>query len=189
MNKNTKIKVRNRSTGTVGYVIPDLGNYHRKFQPDEVKEVSFEEIQKLSYTPGGNYMLQHYLVIENTEARDEILGDMIELEYSYTQKDIERLLNNGSLDELLDCLDFAPRGVIEMVQKTAVDIELNDVRKRKAIKDVTGFNVDNAIIINQESKVDDQAEAAPARRVAQPTVSNTEATTTAEPQRRVVTKK
>ena len=35
MNKNTKIKVRNRSTGTVGYVIPDMGNYHRKFQPDE----------------------------------------------------------------------------------------------------------------------------------------------------------
>ena len=79
MNKNTKIKVRNRSTGTVGYIIPDMGNYHRKFQPDEVKEVSFEEIQKLSYTPGGNYMLQHYLVIDNAEARDEILGNMIEI--------------------------------------------------------------------------------------------------------------
>ena len=174
MNKNTKIKVRNRSTGTVGYVIPDMGNYHRKFQPDEVKEVSFEEIQKLSYTPGGNYMLQHYLVIENAEARDEILGDMVEIEYNYTKKDIERLLISGSLDELLDCLDFAPRGVIEMLQKTAVEIELNDVKKRKAIQDVTGFNVNNAIMINQESNEETVAAEAPQRRVAQPTSNDTE---------------
>lgn len=165
MNKNTKIKIRNRSTGTVGYVIPDMGNYHRKFQPDEVKEVSFEEIQKLSYTPGGNYMLQHYLVIDNTEARDEILGDMVEIEYNYTQRDIERLLISGSLDELLDCLDFAPKGVIEMLQKTAVEIELNDVKKRKAIKDVTGFNIDNAIMINEETKKTDEPTVTTGRRV------------------------
>ena len=189
MNKNTKIKIRNRSTGTVGYTIPDMGNYPRKFQPNEVKEVSFEEIQKLSYTPGGSYMLQHYLVIENVEAREEILGDMVELEYTYTQKDVERLLNSGSLDELLDCLDFAPKGVIEMVQKIAVETELNDVRKRKAIKDVTGFNVDNAIMINQENKIDDMADAAPARRVAQPTINKTEETAPVEAQRRVVVKK
>ena len=189
MNKNTKIKVRNRSTGTVGYVIPDLGNYHRKYQPNEAKEVSFEEIQKLSYTPGGSYMLQHYLVIENPEAREEILGDMVELEYTYTQKDVERLLNSGSLDELLDCLDFAPKGVVEMVQKIAVETELNDVKKRKAIKDVTGFNVDNAIMINQESKVNDTADVAPTRRVSQSTVNSTEEAAFAEPQRRVVVKK
>ena len=189
MNKNTKIKIRNRSTSTVGYTIPDMGNYPRKFQPNEVKEVSFEEIQKLSYTPGGSYMLQHYLVIENPEAREEILGDIVELEYTYTQKDVERLLNSGSLDELLDCLDFAPRGVIEMVQKIAVETELNDVKKRKAIKDVTGFNVDNAIMINQESKASDIADAAPTRRVSQTTTSSVEDTTPAEPQRRLVVKK
>lgn len=189
MNKNTKIKIRNRSTGTVGYTIPDMGNYPRKFQPNEVKEVSFEEIQKLSYTPGGSYMLQHYLVIENQEAREEILGDMVELEYTYTQKDVERLLNSGSLDELLDCLDFAPKGVVEMVQKIAVETELNDVKKRKAIKDVTGFNVDNAIMINQESKANDMADVAPTRRVSQPTTNSVEEAVPAETQRRVVVKK
>ena len=31
MNKNTKIKVRNRSTCPVGYIIPDMGNYRRQF--------------------------------------------------------------------------------------------------------------------------------------------------------------
>ena len=47
MNKNTKIGVINRSSGCVGYVIPDMNNYHRKFQAGERKELPFEEVQKI----------------------------------------------------------------------------------------------------------------------------------------------
>jgi hypothetical protein len=71
-----------------------------------------------------------------------------------------------------------------MLQKTAVEIELNDVKKRKAIQDVTGFNVNNAIMINQESNEETTAAEAPQRRVAQPTEDASEA-----PVRRVVVKK
>lgn len=187
MNKNTKIKIRNRSTGSVGYTIPDMGNYHRLFAAGETKELPFEEVQKLAYLPGGEYMLQHYLVIENIEARDEILGS-VELEYDYSDADIKRLLTNGSLDELLDCLDFAPMGVIEMVKKYAVELELNDVRKRKAIQNKLGFNIDNAIAINEETNEQTETQVTSGRRV----TSSTEATTkeeTATPVRRTVTKK
>ena len=165
MNKNTKIKVRNRSTGSVGYTIPDMGNYHRMFAANETKELPFEEVQKLAFLPGGEYMLQHYLVIENTEARDEILG-AVELEYNYSDADVKRLLISGSLDELLDCLDFAPMGVLDMIKKHAVELELNDVKKRKAIQNKLGFNVDNAIAINMETNETESKEEAPARRVA-----------------------
>ena len=150
MNKNAKIKVRNRGASSISYIIPDMNNYRRKFAAGEEKELPFEEIQKLTYIPGGDYMLQHYLVIENIEARNEILGN-VELEYAFTNDDIKNLLINGSMDELLDCLDFAPLGVIDMVKKIAVETELNDVRKRKAIFEKTGFNVDSAIMINQET--------------------------------------
>lgn len=184
MNKNTKIKVKNRSTGTVGYTIPDLGNYNRKFMSNETKEIPFEEIQKLSYIPGGDYLLQHYLIIENLEARDEILGN-VELEYNYDENDVKRLLVNGSYDELLDCLDFAPLGVIEMVKKIAVVIELNDLRKRKAIQDKTGFNVSNAILINMETNEQNEEKATGGRRV----VNDTIATEVKVPTRRTVTKK
>lgn len=184
MNKNTKIKVKNRSTGTVGYTIPDLGNYNRKFMANETKEIPFEEIQKLSYIPGGDYLLQHYLIIENLEARDEILGN-VELEYNYDENDVKKLLVNGSYDELLDCLDFAPFGVIEMVKKIAVDIELNDLRKRKAIQDKTGFNVSNAILINMETNEQNEEKVAGGRRV----VNDTTATEASTPVRRTVTKK
>ena len=74
----------------------------------------------------------------------------VEPEYDYTPTDIKNLLLNGSLDELLDCLDFAPEGVIEIVKDLAVELPLNDVAKREAILNKTGFNVTNAIEIKKE---------------------------------------
>lgn len=169
LNKNTKIKVKNRNNGSVGYTIPDMHNLYRKFYANETKEVTYEELQKLSYLPGGMYILQNYLIIlDNDEARDTILGQ-VELEYNYTEEDVKNLLLNGSLDELLDCLDFAPVGVIELVKTLAVELEINDLSKRNAITNKTGFNINKAIEIKQVSKEEDEG-AAPAsgRRVAAP---------------------
>ena len=169
LNKNTKITVKNRNNGSIGYTIPDMHNLYRKFYANEKKEVSYEELQKLSYLPGGMYILQNYLVIlDNDEARDAILGQ-VELEYSYTEDDVKNLLLNGSLDELLDCLDFAPAGVIELVKTLAVELEINDLSKRNAIANKTGFNINNAIEIKHISaEEDDNAAPASGRRVAAP---------------------
>ena len=165
MNKNTKIKITNRSESYLSYGMPDLNNgFRRKFAPGETKEVPFEEIQKLAYIPGGDYMLQHYLVISNIEARDEILGN-VELEYDFTAAEVKNLLQNGSLDQLLDCLDFAPLGVIDLVKKTAVEMKLFDTRKREAILNKTGFNVTSAIMINEETDESVKEERPTARRV------------------------
>jgi hypothetical protein len=150
MNKNTKIKVTNRSGSSLSYTLPDMNNFRRRYAAGESKEVPFEEIQKLTYIPGGEYMLQHYLVIDNIEARDEILGS-VELEYDFTEKEVKNLLENGSLDQLLDCLDFAPLGVIDLVKKVATEIKLYDTRKRDAIFKKTGYNINNAIMINEET--------------------------------------
>ena len=165
MQKNTKIKIRNRGAGSVGYTIPDMNNFHRKFAAGERKELPFEEVQKLTFIPGGEYLLQHYLVIENPEARDEILGT-VELEYNYTTEDIKNLLLHGSMDQLLDCLDFAPLGVIEELKKIAVEIELADMNKRKAIQKVTGFNISKQIEINADTDESKQEAAPSGRRVA-----------------------
>ena len=183
LNKNTRVKVKNRSTGAVGYTIPDMNNLHRKFYAGEEKEVSFEELQKLSYKPGGMYILENYLIIKNDEVINELLGK-VELEYNYSEQEVKVLLENGSLDELLDCLDFAPTGVIDLVKKLAVELEINDLRKRQAIFNKTGLNVDKAIEIKNENKEDSTAEApATGRRVA--ATENASET----PARRVVVKK
>ena len=155
VDNKTIIKVTNRDNGMVGYTIPDLNNLTRIFAAGETKEISMEELRKLAWLPGdgGLVILRDYLVLDNSEAIEELLNN-VEPEYFYTEKDIKNLLLNGSLDALKDCLDYAPVGTIDLVKKMAVELPLNDVAKRKAILDMTGFSVDSAIMINEESKED-----------------------------------
>ena len=139
-----KVKIKNRvGNGTVGYTIPDMNNLTRIFEDGEEKIVTFEEIRKLSYLHGGSKILKNYLTIEDKEILSEI-NFIPEPEYFYTREDIIKLMQTGSLDEFLDCLDFAPDGVKETI-KTLVELPLNDVAKRDAIQEKLGFNVNNAI--------------------------------------------
>lgn len=146
------VTVRNRDNGTVGYTVADLG-VHRSFMKNEKKAITMQELRKLLYTPGGAKLLKHYLVVENEDAVKELLGK-VEPEYYYTRQDVKNLLQTGSYENLVDCLNFAPRGVINMVKELAVQLKLNDVRKRQAIYEIIGFNVDKAIFVNEESEED-----------------------------------
>lgn len=147
------IKVRNRSYGTVGYSIPEM-RIQRKFAKNETKDLTMEELRKLSYQPGGQVLINESLVIEDKQALQE-LNPNYEPEYFYTEKDVENLLLHGSLEQFLDCLDFAPKGVVDLVRTKAVELEIVDLSKRKAIFDKTGFNVTRQIEINHESKEED----------------------------------
>ena len=163
MNKDTMIKVRNRDNGTVLYKIPELNGLRRVFQPKEVKEVSFNELKKLSYLPGGMALLKDSLVIQDDEAVAALLGE-VEPEYNYTPEDIKKLLQEGTLDELLDCLDFAPEGVTDLVKVIAVELPLNDVAKREDNLEKLHFNVTNAIEIKKETELPTEKTEAPKRR-------------------------
>lgn len=165
MEKSTLIKVLNRDNGAVGYAIPEMNGLKRVYQAGETKEITFEEIEKLSYIPGGKELLEDSLVIlNNDEAIKEILGH-VEPEYSYSREDIINLMKNGSLDEFLDCLDFAPEGVKDLIKTLSVELPLNDVAKREAILNKLGFNVDNAIRIKRESEEPTKEEPTTRRRV------------------------
>lgn len=164
MERTTRIKVLNRDNGSVVYSIPEMNGLRRVFQSGETKEITYEELEKLSYIPGGLRLLEDSLVIENKQAVESLLGH-VEPEYSYTEKDIINLMKNGSLDEFLDCLDFAPQGVKELIKRLSVELPLNDVSKREAILNKLGFNVDNAIRIKKEIAEPAQSETASRRRV------------------------
>lgn len=184
MDKNSLIKIRNRDNAAVFYDIPELNGLHRVFQPGEIKEVTLDELLKLSYTPGGMSLLKNNFVLGDKNAVQTILGK-VEPEYNYTEIDVKNLLEKGSLDELLDCLDFAPEGVIELVKSMAVDLPLNDVAKREAILNKTGFNVTNAIDIKKAVEADTtKVKATPVkRRTAKP-----EESTSSTKVRRVIAK-
>lgn len=155
MEDNKKVRVINRAgNGIVSYSIPDMGNLQRTFQDGEEKILTYEEMRKLSYIPGGQVLLDEYLIIDDKEVLDE-LNMSPEPEYYYTKDDVLRLMQEGSLDEFLDCLDFAPEGVKESIKTLAVDLPLNDVAKRKAINDKLNFNVDKAIEIKEISEAEE----------------------------------
>ena len=172
--KDTLIKVKNRDSGTVGYTIPELGNLHRSFSKGETKEITMDELRKLSYISGGKVLLQNYLIVQNQDALKELLSDDVEPEYYYGEEEIKKLLLTGSNDQLLDCLEFAPEGVIGLVKDLAVSLKINDISKRNIILEKTGFNVTNAIAINEETIEGEGEEAKSSRRSAPVTVEKSD---------------
>lgn len=174
INDNEIILVTNRNNGTTGYTIPDLGNLHRDFSAGETKKITMEELRKLSYIPGGEVILREYLIIDNKEALDELLNG-VEPEYFYSDEEIKALLTSGTMDQFMDCLDFAPEGVIDLIKKYAVELKVNDIQKRQAILEKTGFNVTSAITVNEETAEGEEEKVATGRRAAPITVTESAA--------------
>lgn len=178
MSKNTCL-VKNRGAGHVSYKIPEDG-VRRSFAPGETKEISYAELEKLTFQPGGMVILTNYLQIMEQQAIKNF-GIKAEPEYHMSEADVAKLIKTGSLDAFLDALDFAPTGVIDLIKKLSVDIPLVDMNKRKALKEKTGFDVDAALRHIEEEKEDTgstilkqtgerrvKAEAAPAGRRTNP---------------------
>lgn len=146
--------IKNRSASVVVYSIPEAG-IRRSFAPGETKKISFDEIEKLTFQPGGMVILAKFLQIQNEGVINE-LGMHVEPEYNMSEKDISDLIKTGSLDAFLDALDFAPIGVIDLIKKLSVSIPLTDISKRKALKEKTGFDVDAALKHMEEEHEDEQ---------------------------------
>lgn len=155
MESSKILKVKNRSASLAVYSIPEI-NIRREFAPGETKNITYGELEKLSYQPGGRAIMQNFLQIIDSEATGD-LGINREPEYDLSEQQIVDLMNNGSLDAFLDCLDFAPVGVIDLIKKFAVSLPLNDINKRDALKKKTGFDVTVALANMQKEKEDAEA--------------------------------
>lgn len=145
--------VKNRSASRVFYKIPENG-IRREFAPGETKRISFEELEKLSYQSGGRELMTSFLQIQSVEATTN-LGIHTEPEYNMSEEQIVELIKTGSLDAFLDCLDFAPVGVIDLLKKFSVTVPLADYEKRQALKEKTGFDVDVALKNIEAEKAED----------------------------------
>lgn len=170
MDKNKMYEVKNRSSSVLAYSIPDEG-IKRTFQPGETKKLSFGELEKLTYQSGGQSLINNYFLIKDAEVIQD-LNVRTEPEYYLTEPQIVDLIKTGSVDQFLDCLDFAPAGVIELVKDLSIKVPLSDYQKRQALKDKIGFDVDAALRHIEEEKAEMKAAsendiepAAPKRRV------------------------
>jgi hypothetical protein len=100
-----------------------------------------------------------------------------------SEEQIKELLLNGDMDAFLDCLDNAPVGVIDLVKQFAVSLPLNDIPKRSALKEKTGFDVTVVLEnLRQEEMVDKSEAAAPAATTKRRTTVNYKVVEKKEPE-------
>jgi len=135
--------VENRTAAKVIYSIPDRG-IRRELAPGQSIKTTKDEIEALSYVNGGLDLIRNHLLVKDEEILDNLNIER-EPEYYMSNADVVRLIQEGSLDEFLDALDFAPEGVITLIKDLSVQLPLNDYAKRQALKDKTGFDVSAAI--------------------------------------------
>lgn len=148
--------VKNRSAGIVVYRIPEEG-IRREFAPGETKRIAYSELEKLSYQSGGTQLIAQYLQVQSDEALNELAVHR-EPEYKMSEQDVVNLIKGSdNVDEFLDCLDFAPQGVIDLIRTLAVKLPMENTAKKKAFKEKTGFDVDAALKNIEAEKEEDAA--------------------------------
>ncbi len=150
---NRTFLVTNRSASRVHYSVPELGILSRDFQPGETKKISYAELEGLGFIPGGIDLIRDYLLIQDPASRQELVGN-VEPEYNMTSKEVKDLILTGSMDEWLDCLDFAPEGVIDLIKTLSVELPLTDTRKMQSFQEKTGINLARMI----QAKAEEEAE-------------------------------
>lgn len=164
------MKVRNRSTSTVVYSIPDL-NVKRTFAIGEIKEIPKNELEVLLQQPGGKVILTEYLQVA-LEDVVQLDVETPEQEYFYTEEDVKRVMQFGSQDEFLDMLDFAPEGVMDIIKTYAVQLPLTDLYKIEALRDKTGFDSSKALENSKDEDGEIKVANTPKRRVSTETASD-----------------
>lgn len=180
------VQITNMMDFPAGYVV-DLTGVRRVLPPHASFRVKAGELRELSYQLGGIDILQNYIRVCNRSLALEFGIDVNDqVEYNWTEADVDRCLLNDDIDVLLDALDFAPDGIKQLIVDRAIKLEIPDVNKRQAIKDAMGTDITSAI--ENRHAYDDQEETEekkPARR--RRTSSAAEAESPA-PKRRRVTK-
>lgn len=149
--------------------------------------LSEENIRNIAYNPGGRFILENRLIVNDPELVKELELNL-ELEDTYTPDDIKDLIINGSKDQLEDALNFGNEGTRELIKDTAIDLEINDLEKRKVIQDFTHVDV-NSAINNKSGETEEhtvQATTEVKHRKAAPFKSNKSVEEDKEPQYKIV---
>lgn len=145
MDGNRKVSVRSRTEGSVAYKLDSLRVARSWPKSGSVLQISIDELKELMVCPGGEYILRNLVIIEDEAARIEILGAEVQPEYNYTEDEIKYLLYEAEDNALLDCLDYAPVGVLELIKEFSLEKMPNTTAKIKAINQKLNINLNKII--------------------------------------------
>ena len=152
--KNKRIKVINRTDGGLAYSIDSLRVSRYWPKPGDFLNISVAELLELRTVQGGTKILEECLLIEDPEALKILYPDTeIEPEYNYGIKEIEYLLQEASLEQLLDTLDYAPKGVLDLIRLKAVERLPNETSKIVAINEKFDIDINKIHELNNEKDI------------------------------------
>ena len=145
------IPVQNLTASVVSYIVPETNNV-RHFNGQQLRKITAGELRTLYSTKGGKVLIEDYLGIKDKELAAEfnISTDVFEHEYSWTQSEVDDVLQTGSLDALKDALEFGPEGIRQLIIDRAVELRIPDNNKLAVIQEFTGRDVGNMIKLDKE---------------------------------------
>lgn len=124
------VRVTNVARRKVSYVLPELNDMRRDFPPapisgrTEPKVITFHELYLLQNSPGGAK-----LIFENLQIRDNDVRVALDLptdpEFDYDLADIEKLMVEGTKEQILDALDFGPFYIAQWMKNALVTKNLS----------------------------------------------------------------
>lgn len=174
-NKDRRVKVVNRTGGSLAYKIDTLRVTRHWPRPEDYLNISISELSELKTVPGGNYILKECLIIEDKEALNVLFPDIeLEPEYNYGLKEVEALLYEADLAQLLDALDFAPKGVLELIKTKAAERLPNETAKIEAINKKFKIDLNKVNELHQEKEIKEQAPKQTRRRRTAPIIETEE---------------
>ena len=155
---DTMVNLVNMMDSPTGYKL--MNGTFRRFAPRGTMSVTAREVREVSNMPGTITLFQNYLRIDNKDLATElgVSDDSFEHEYSWGRDEIVGALTTEPIEVLLDALDYAPDAIKESLVDIAVELEIPDVNRRKAIKDATGKDVTKMIEIKNAYKDEPQKE-------------------------------
>ena len=155
---DTMVKLVNMMDSPTGYKL--MNGTFRRFAPRGTMSVTAGEVREVSNMPGTITLFQNYLRIDNKDLATDlgVSDDSFEHEYSWGRDEIVGALTTEPIEVLLDALDYAPDAIKESLVDIAVELEIPDVNRRKAIKEATGKDVTKMIEIKNAYKDEPQKE-------------------------------
>lgn len=169
MDLNKKVSVRNRAKGSISYTIDSLRVTRVWTGTGTVINIPINELIELTTIPGGQKLLDKYLVIEDAEALTAIYDYDLAPEYAYGEAEIDYLLHAGTNEQLLDALDYAPQGVLDLIRGMAIKQIPDTTAKVNAINEKFQINL-TTLIANAADDTETKEEENVAARRSEPIV-------------------
>jgi hypothetical protein len=170
MSKNLtkKVAVISRSKGSVSYSIPTLRVSRTWLQAGDSIDIPIDELLELRVTAGGAKLMDKYLMIADPTAYAIVYNEeeMIP-EYQYGIEEVKYLLYEGTVEQLMDAIDYAPQGVLDLIKQLAVKKMPDKTDKIEVIN--KKFNI-NLLTIVQNATLEEDAEEKTVVRRSEPVV-------------------